>query len=93
MKPSWPPRVAAGITALMGLYTAPHLMSCTSLYGIAPGLPLSDLDGDGVPDDLDCAPGDATIFPGAEDIPADGIDQDCDGADEVAETGDTGGTP
>jgi hypothetical protein len=44
-----------------------------------------DVDGDGftacdaVPD---CAPSNPTIFPGASETPADGVDQDCDGADD-----------
>ena len=44
---------------------------------------LVDSDGDGVPDLVDCAPDDPTIFPGATDLPDDGIDQDCNGADMV----------
>ncbi|MCP4804148.1 MAG: hypothetical protein GY913_20080 [Proteobacteria bacterium] len=41
-----------------------------------------DTDGDGVNDDEDCAPEDATIYPGAEEI-CDGVDNDCD--DEIDE--------
>ena len=41
-----------------------------------------DKDGDGWPDGEDCAPGDAAIFPGAEEL-CDGVDNDCDAtADE-----------
>ena len=40
-----------------------------------------DNDGDGLNSFNDCNDGDATIGSTAMDIPADGIDQDCDGAD------------
>ncbi|MCB9761696.1 MAG: protein kinase [Alphaproteobacteria bacterium] len=39
----------------------------------------NDRDGDGSPDSEDCAPNDPTRYPDADEIPADGIDQDCDG--------------
>ena len=42
-----------------------------------------DDDGDGDPDATDCADLDASIHAAAVDIPDDGIDQDCDGADTV----------
>ena len=37
-----------------------------------------DTDGDGIVDDLDCAPEDAEVFPGNAEI-CDGADNDCDG--------------
>jgi hypothetical protein len=37
-----------------------------------------DFDGDGVPDDEDCAPEDAERFPGNDDVAGDGLDADCD---------------
>jgi arylsulfatase A-like enzyme len=49
----------------------------------------NDLDGDGFGSLLgenDCAPFDATIHPGAIDIPDDGIDQNCDGHDFTLKT-------
>ena len=60
------------------------------------GGPLADLpdsDNDGWGDDIDCAIEDPAIHgPGAYDIPGDGIDQDCDGSDAIADTDvDTGG--
>ncbi len=38
-----------------------------------------DTDGDGVLDVDDCAPDDPAIYPGAEEICGDGLDNDCDG--------------
>jgi hypothetical protein len=39
----------------------------------------------------DCADDDDTVFPGAEEGPADGIDQDCDGLETCFEDGDADG--
>ena len=42
-----------------------------------------DDDGDGLPDAGDCDPLDPAVYPGAPEVPDDGIDQDCDGWDDV----------
>lgn len=61
--------------------------------GPASGLPTlvrrcaADTDGDRYDDAIDCAPLDPAINPGAVDIPNDGIDQNCDGADLVVGQG------
>ena len=52
------------------------------------GLSITDSDQDGVQDPDDCAPFDPTISPWADDIPYDGQDQDCDGADLTDVDGD-----
>ncbi len=41
----------------------------------------SDRDGDGVPDDADCSPDNANVYPGHYEVPYNGVDEDCDGAD------------
>jgi len=48
----------------------------------------ADTDGDGSEDLDDCAPEDATIYPGAEETYYDGIDQDCRGDDDYDMDGD-----
>lgn len=40
--------------------------------------PIEDADGDGASDDEDCDDGDATVYPGADEICGDGVINDCD---------------
>ena len=49
----------------------------------APDCTDGDDDGDGEPDADDCDPLDATVHTGAVEVPDDGVDQDCSGADLV----------
>ena len=45
---------------------------------------LNDLDGDGFTQDVDCDDEDPEVNPGAQEIPGDGVDQNCDGVDGIA---------
>lgn len=45
--------------------------------------PTEDLDGDGSRSDVDCNDRNARIHPGAVDLCSDGVDQDCNGRDNV----------
>jgi hypothetical protein len=47
-----------------------------------------DTDFDGSPNSEDCEPNNPDVHPGADDIPYDGLDQDCDGADLTDVDGD-----
>ncbi|MFH1468520.1 MAG: MopE-related protein [Pseudomonadota bacterium] len=47
-----------------------------------------DEDGDGARADVDCDDTDPDVYPGAEEIWYDGIDQDCDGANDFDQDGD-----
>jgi hypothetical protein len=52
---------------------------------------IGDADGDGFFTNQDCDDGNAAIHPGATDIPGNGVDEDCSGADAAAGSGGTGG--
>ncbi|MEE2751654.1 MAG: putative metal-binding motif-containing protein [Myxococcota bacterium] len=55
-----------------------------ALYGVPDTGMYVDEDGDGVSEmDGDCDDGDASIHPGAEETPDDGIDSNCDGEDNT----------
>ncbi len=60
-------------------------MECTQCHGKTWDLTptIIDDDGDGHSPPEDCNDNDATIYPGAEDICGDGIDQDCSGENAV----------
>ncbi len=52
-----------------------------------------DLDRDGFALGVDCDDADAEVHPGAAEVPGDGVDQDCDQADALAEATWTGALP
>lgn len=52
------------------------------------GETLPDRDGDGVPDASDCDPDNENVYPGHAEIPYNGRDDDCDGADATDVDGD-----
>ncbi len=55
------------------------------------GPQLIDADGDGVLEDEDCNDLDDTVFPGADEIAADGVDSNCDGTELCYSDGDGDG--
>jgi hypothetical protein len=61
-------------------------LAACALVGCSAGA--VDFDGDGVPDESDCAPEDAAVRPGAADPWGDGVDTDCDGLDGLDADGD-----
>jgi hypothetical protein len=69
----------------------PRPNASSAAWGVtaAADSPIVDADGDGLSAwDGDCDDGDPDAFPGAAEVAADGIDQDCDGSDGADSDGD-----
>ena len=64
---------------------------CETVRRLAPLL--LDVDGDGSPRPFDCDDTSPSIRPGATDVPGNGIDEDCNGADAVNLDRDHDGSP
>ena len=77
-------RVQTAVAVMMGLQLTGCGVVVQDLYGV----PVMDTgayvdeDGDGFPASEDCDDQDETIFPGAEEVPGDGVDQNCNGEDD-----------
>jgi len=80
--------VVVGVVAAAACPEAPPTVDPGTLPILDTGVVWLDADGDGFPADEDCDDGDASIFPGATEIVADAIDQDCSGADLTDGDGD-----
>ena len=56
----------------------------SDLYGVPDTGMYSDNDGDGYSEaDGDCDDSDASVHPGAQETPGDGVDSNCDGSDDT----------
>ncbi|HET6284441.1 MAG TPA: sulfatase-like hydrolase/transferase, partial [Polyangia bacterium] len=72
------------------LYPAITTGSTGLRFGVLLARALTDRDGDGFSARFgggDCDDADATVYPGAEDVPGDGVDQNCEGGDAPAVAG------
>jgi hypothetical protein len=82
--PSTSSRIPTAAALLMGLGMAGCDQAVEDIYGV-PNFDTAfraDEDGDGFSVVDDCDDEDSSIYPGAEEIPGDGIDQNCNGDDD-----------
>lgn len=79
------------IFVVMALASCQPVCECDSSEDTAPPKSLVDADGDGHDSSTDCDDADAEVHPGATELPGDGVDQDCDGAELCYEDADDDG--
>jgi|APSaa5957512535_1039671.scaffolds.fasta_scaffold151213_1 hypothetical protein len=93
--PEWNPLVKLtqiSTVLLLGIlvFSAVHLVNPIAPVSASDGL-AHDIDGDGWTSERgDCDDTDKLVYPGASEIPDDGIDQDCDGFVDELDTDDDG---
>ena len=81
------PADLVGATGTLAFSVGPTVDGSWSIGRVA--VQVADADGDGRAADLaDCDDTDATLYDGADEVPYDGIDQDCDGSDLLDVDGD-----